>query len=490
MEKDVPTLLNKIGHSDMLSTAYDTAWLARLTKVDHELGLPAIEWLCRNQLSDGSWGAGKSYCYHDRVISTLSAMIALTYYGKRQSDKNLIDKGLRALETITNTATKGLNSTQYGATVGFEVIVPTLVAEAESLGIIKQQKERILGRIGKHRSQKLAPIKGKMISRNITLAHSAEMAGADGQHMLDVENLQEKNGSVGCSPSATAYFALQIKRGDKKALDYLYGIRGEDGGVPNVAPFDVFEIVWTLWNFSMIPNYPNLKNEAQAHIDFLSKTWDRQSGCAFSSEYSVNDSDESSMVFDTLRRYGVRKAIDNILIYEEKDWFRCFDLEHDPSISANIHILSALQQAGYKKNHPSISKILRFLQKKRSDNGYWEDKWHISPYYTTAHAIIACAGYANEIVSDAVAWLINKQKPDGSWGLFDSTSEETAYALQALWLWDQRAEHIPKECLYKSKTWLEDHQEHEYNPLWIGKCLYSPRLVIDSAVITALSLVD
>ena len=41
------------------------------------------------------------------------------------------------------------------------------------------------------------------------------MAGTDGKHMLDIENLQESNGSVGVSPSATAYFATYIKRGDE-----------------------------------------------------------------------------------------------------------------------------------------------------------------------------------------------------------------------------------------------------------------------------------
>jgi len=36
--------------------------------------------------------------------------------------------------------------------------------------------------------------------------------------MLDLDNLQEKNGSVGCSPSATAYFVLEGKRGEPRAI--------------------------------------------------------------------------------------------------------------------------------------------------------------------------------------------------------------------------------------------------------------------------------
>ena len=489
MDDRISLLLNKIGRGDMLNTAYDTAWVARLTEINREAGLLALNWLCRHQLPDGSWGAKQSYCYHDRVISTLSAMIALTYYGKRESDRVLIEKGLRALEKITDRATKGLNATPYGATVGFEMIVPTLVDEAESLGIIKQQKERILGRLKQQRSQKLARLTGKMINRYVTVAFSAEMAGTDGQRMLDIENLQEENGSIGCSPSATAYYAICVNKGDKKALDYLYTTFGKDGGVPNVAPFDTFEISWTLWNFSMLSNFKDIK-ETQRHVDALSRSWDKQNGGGFASEYSVIDSDMSSMVFDTLLRYGVQKNMDVILNYEEKDWFRCYDLESDPSISANVHVLGALREVGYRKDNPSIGKIIRFLQQTKSSWGYWGDKWHISPYYTTAHAVMVCAGFADEVVSDAVNWLINTQRSDGSWGLFGPTAEETAYALQALWLWDQKSQHIPKECLHKGKIWLENHQDYEYNPLWIGKCLYSPRLVIDSAVATALELVN
>ena len=477
-EPDFTCLIERIGQSDMLTTAYDTAWLARLSEIDRGLGFPALEWLCSNQLPDGSWGASKSYYYPDRVISTLSAMIALTYRGRRQSDKRQIEKGLEALEKMTDNATKGLATALKGPTVGFEMIVPTLVEQAEALGLIKQQKERILGRISNQRAKKLSMIKGKMINRHITVAFSAEMAGTDGQHLLDVENLQEKNGSVGCSPSATAYFALQVKREDQNAMEYLHRSRVDNGGVPNVAPFDIFEIAWTLWNLSIMPGYKNFNKQVKQHIDFLSQAWDTNRGAGFSSEYSVNDSDETAIVYDTLSRYGIEKNVDFILSFEEKEHFRCFDLENDPSISANVHILGALLQAGFKKENPSVKKILKFLQKNKQCDTYWDDKWHISPYYTTAHAIIVCAGFENELVAPAVEWIINSQKPDGSWGIFKSTPEETAYTIQALWLWNQNAKNIPREIFYRGKMWLEEHQ-HEYPPLWIGKCLYSPRLVID-----------
>ena len=99
------------------------------------------------------------------------------------------------------------------------------------------------------------------------MAFSAEMAGTDGKHMLDIENLQESNGSVGVSPSATAYFATYIKRGDEASLRYLRSVIKPDGGMPNVAPFDVFEIAWALWNLSFIPDLKkNWKTSSRTSI--------------------------------------------------------------------------------------------------------------------------------------------------------------------------------------------------------------------------------
>src|SRR5215210_5510582 len=183
----------------MGSTAYDTAWAARLGEIDWSLSSPALAWLVENQLPDGSWGAPAPMYYHDRVLCTLAAMIALSYRGRRGQDKVQIEKGRLALERIVGSATLGLQADPNGATVGFEMIAPTLAAEAEKLGIIKDQGNRILGRLSRQRAKKLSYLKDNMISRHVTIAFSAEMAGTDGKHMLDVENMQENNGSGGVS---------------------------------------------------------------------------------------------------------------------------------------------------------------------------------------------------------------------------------------------------------------------------------------------------
>src|SRR5512145_2054440 len=353
----ITKLIDEIGPGNMGSTAYDTAWAARLGEIDWNLSSQALAWLAENQLPDGSWGARAPFYHHGRGLCTLAAMIALTYRGRRGHDKVQVDNGKLALERIVGGATEGLQADPNGATIGFEMIAPTLAAEAEKLGIIKNQGDRILGRLSKQRAKKLSYLRGKMISRNVTMAFSAEMAGIDGQHMLDIENLQESNGSVGVSPSASAYFATYIKRGDGAALKYLRSVIKPDGGMPNVSPFDVFEIAWTLWNLSLIPG---LKKNVKLgpHLDFLSKAWQPKRGVGFAAGYSVKDSDDTGLVYDTLLRFGIEKDLASVLIYEEKDHFRCFDLEANPSISANIHVLGALGQAGLDQKNSSVQKVL------------------------------------------------------------------------------------------------------------------------------------
>jgi halimadienyl-diphosphate synthase len=486
--KDLITkLIDEIGPGHMSSTAYDTAWTARLGEVDWNLSSHSLAWLAENQLPDGSWGAAAPMYYHDRVLCTLAAMIALTYRGRRGQDKVQIERGRLALERIVGGATQGLSADPNGATVGFEMIAPTLAAEAERLGIIKKQGDRILGRLSKQRAKKLSYLKDNMISKYVTIAFSAEMAGTDGKHMLDIKNLQENNGSIGLSPSATAYFATYIKKGDEASLKYLHSIVKPDGGLPNVAPFDIFEIAWSLWNLGMIPNL-EATSKLQPHIDFLSKAWVPRRGVGFARDYSVKDSDDSVITYSALLSFGIEKDLASMLAYEEKDHFRCFDLEVNPSISANIHILHALRQTGLSQKNSSVQKIISFLRRTRNDRHFWVDKWHSSAYYPTAHAIIACAGFENDLVKDSVAWLLDSQNANGSWGTYIQTAEETAYALQALWAWNEKAGKIPKAVIRNGARWLAEHMEPPYPPLWIGKCLYNPRLVIRSAVISALAL--
>ena len=489
VEAEIHNLLKEVGPGQMSNNAYDTSWVARMGDLDRNLSNHAMGWLSENQLEDGSWGAKDTFYYHDRVICTLGAMIALTQRGRRAQDKVQIENGLRALEWITSGATRGLAADPNGATVGFEMIVPTLVTEAEKLGIIKQQGERILGRLQRFRTHKLSKLSGKKINKYITPAFSSEMVGVEGKALLDIDNLQESNGSIGNSPSATAFFAMHLKPNDLPALEYIRKWVDEDGGVPNVAPFDIFEPAWALWNLQLIPDLSeSIISAASPHLDYLQNHWDDKRGIGHASEYTPKDSDDSGLVYELLVGFNRQVDINAVLGYEEPELFRCFELEANPSISANIHVLGALRAAGYEAEHPSVQKILKFLETSQTDQRIWFDKWHASPYYATAHGVILGQAYAKSLFGPSVKWIMDTQKEDGSWGFYKSTAEETAYSLQALCVWKRNGGNVPRGQIKRGLAWLEEHAEPSYEPLWIGKALYAPRLVVRATILSAIAL--
>jgi halimadienyl-diphosphate synthase len=317
------------------------------------------------------------------------------------------------------------------------------------------------------------------------------MAGLDGQQLLDVENLQESNGSIGHSPSATAYFASTIKTGDGAALAYLHKFTESNGGAPNLIPFDVFEACWVLWNLSFVNSWDKeISDLISPLIKYLKDGWVPGRGIGLSRGYSIPDGDDTAFVFDVLSRFGFPPDIETVLAFEEPEHFRTYHYEANSSISVNIHVLGALRQAGLSKKHPSVQKVLKYLKNSQAHGTHWLDKWNLSPFYTTAHAIIGCAGLANELVEASAQWLLERQNKNGAWGNQFVTAEETAYCLQALLIWSQNGGKVPQKSLISAADWLKDHVNPPYPSLWIGKGLYTPELVVQSAILSALTMFD
>jgi halimadienyl-diphosphate synthase len=387
---------------------------------------------------------------------------------------------------------RGLAADPAGETVGFEMLVPTLLAEAEAVGVIETSADgyfrQLAERLAFYRAIKLNALPGGRIDRFVTVAFSTEMVGTDGLHLLDVANLQEENGSVACSPAATAFFALRVKPNDSEAIAFLRRF-AVDGGVPYVVPIDVFELAWPLWNLALIDSLDEeLVALCQQHLDCLERAWTPGKGIAALTELSLMDGDDTALAYEALTCFGRAVDLEGVLSYEKDGHFRCYGLEANPSISTNIHVLGALRKAGLDVQHPAVRKVLAFLEQVLTLQTFWFDKWHASPYYPTAHAIIACAGYDDKLIDDAVYWMLATQNRNGSWGYYMPTAEETAYCLQALAICKRHGYSMPQDVLRRGASWLADHVEPPYPPLWIGKCLYCPELVVRSAVLSALVL--
>jgi halimadienyl-diphosphate synthase len=226
------------------------------------------------------------------------------------------------------------------------------------------------------------------------------------------------------------------------------------------------------------------------HLQYLETCWKPGHGVGLSASYSIPDGDDTAIVFELLSRAGQKVDIEAVLSFEEADHFRTYHLELDTSSSVNIHILGALRQAGRTVDDPSVQKALGHLRKRKLDMGCWSDKWHLSPFYTTAHAVIACAGFADELVESSVRWILTNQEENGSWGQQFPTAEETAYCIQALRVWSRHKGSSPliEKAIWQAADWLNEHNDSPHPPLWIGKGLYCPEMVVRSVIISALKM--
>ena len=134
-----------------------------------------------------------------------------------------------------------------------------------------------------------------------------------------------------------------------------------------------------------------------------------------------------------------------------------------------------------------------YLCAQRSPERLWEgDKWHASWTYITGHTISAllAAGRSDEALA-ALPALLDRQHPDGSWGVTEARDEETANITLAL-LDIERCKLLPEQlrgALTRAGAWLM----RQYRPLdeatgacWIGKELYRPRRIARTLHLSAL----
>jgi halimadienyl-diphosphate synthase len=422
----------------------------------------------------------------------LAAVLCLSQWSEQKSDRALCERGIRYIWARTPV----LAHDPY-ETVGFELIIPTLMEQARERGFCLPTSS--FDDFAEYRRKKLERIPPHLFyaPQNPAL-YSLEFMGSE----LDLELVrqgQEANGSVGNSPSATAYL---LNQDPDNALGWRYVnqvMRVNSSGAVFSFPLDIFERTWVLYNLDLAGLMGGLGDGCRAHVDYLRETWDPEKGVSFSRWYSAYDLDDTALAFKVLQRAahiwdapGYRVSLDVFEAYAETDHFRTFLFETDPSLSSNIHLLDALQISSRPQAKAMRETILAFMRRTRSLEAFWFDKWHASPYYVTAHAILAVLPCDQALIEDAVYWIIHTQRPDGSWGHFaEATVEETAYCLQALAYYAKRGGDVPFKVMQKAAMYLWQHIDDTQHPaLWIAKTLFAPLHIIESAIISALALYE
>jgi hypothetical protein len=190
--------------------------------------------------------------------------------------------------------------------------------------------------------------------------------------------------------------------------------------------------------------------------------------------------------------------------FEKDDFYTSFPYERHASVGVNLHVLDALcwlpPEPGRRAK---IAKLLSFIEGSRLHRTYWIDKWHISPYYATSHAVAVLGRLhtqqplAEELCAPALEWIRKTQREDGSFGYYaQATAEETAYAVVALARAGKLSVASDAQRLRRAAAYLRVEAARastfrlETPPLWIDKCLYNPPRIVAAILEAALHLAD
>lgn len=475
----IAALLPRIGGSAISPSAYDTARVALLREPGGTA--PAFpesgRWLLDHQHPDGSWG-GAVAMPHDRCICTLAAVIALTELSRdemadRAAAQDAADRGAAYLRSAV-----GVLSGETRDTAGFELVFPSLLERARGLGIeLPYEGFSWLHDLRRRKLDLLALLGGNLGHAVYNLEAFEQLPDS----VLD-GSAQSQDGSFGCSPASTAGVLETLD--NAAALRYLRGelAASGDGSVGTVRPFQVFERAWILADVQRTGvDFPELKPE----IDRLREEWTPR-GVGMASTGIPGDGDCTALAFTVLSEAGHRVEASAMEHYRRESGYVTYPFELNASLSCNAHVLTALRRTA-DADEGAVRCALEALRANRSHDGAWYDKWHISPYYTTGHAIEAVHGLDETLCRDAVDWLVRTQRPDGGWGIGGSSGEETAYALTGLLSAEDHLDEAGLAAIEAGAAHLAAWADTTEHPeLWVGKSLYAPLLVIRGLILCTL----
>jgi halimadienyl-diphosphate synthase len=473
----------------MNASPYDIAWLARLP-ADSGYGArwpDLLDWLLEHQWPDGSWGGAIPY-FHDRILCTLMAVIALREREPGERAAEAIRRGERYMW-------RHFHCLHHDPVelVGFELIFPTLLAQARTLGLDVPAHSCGYGRV-RGAKLRLLPMDA-MYAPGTSVAFSLEFLGARGDPE-QLGTLAGTNGSIANSPATTAYLVLQ-RGADREALDYLEQVRAQAGGVPHFYPLRIFEIAWVLEHLTFGGFLLNDGDVVDPAVWQELESAVGEHGVSMDPAFGIDDGDTTAVTARMLALVG--RPVDPRILHHFEDpetrIFRTFSFERNASVSTNAHSLEALAlMPGYPDRQEVWDRVVTMLLASRKYQSYWIDKWHASPFYATAHVLISLLQSNEPLISECLGsldWLIHMQRGDGSWGYFgQGSAEETAYVLLTLLRFHQRFKNVDVDVLKRGAEylWRTFEIEQAYPDLWIAKSLFAPEGVVESAILAAMLL--
>ncbi|WP_329378512.1 prenyltransferase/squalene oxidase repeat-containing protein [Streptomyces sp. NBC_01716] len=473
-----------------------------------------IAYLLNEQSPDGSWGEGPERYRLLPTLSAVEAALAVLLRGTTampaETTRRLataVDRGLAALRALPPAG-------PWPDTAAGEILVPSLVARInEQIPLIADDTSAVHNRTPVPDSWRPGP--------QLTLPHGYDRAlpeyaakrytSAGGlpvklHHTFEgiaayipQTLIPDRPDLLGSSPAATAARAATAptspSAGTVAALESV--AQRYAGSFPEAAPILVFERLWVAAALARagLPaaSLPTVRRWAAEIYDPRGVR---------GAPGLMTDADDTAMAVLVSSLVGLPHGPEPLDRFHNGSHYDCYIGEDTGSVTANAHALQAL--GAHQRRHPGTertygprtNKLRDWLVGRQRPEGTWPDKWHASPYYATARCVSALKQYGGQYGADhaaaavgtAVAWTVDTQRDDGSWGVWGGTAEETAYAAQILL---SAAEHRPQHAraLHRAETYLNGVPNNGHHPaLWHDKTLYAPGAMIEAEVLAVREL--
>ncbi len=459
-------------------------------------------WLLAAQHADGSWGGPDGYA----VVPTLSAVEALLASGGT-AEESAARRGLAWL------ADRLPRLHRLPDMPAIDLTVPSLVeriaARAHRLPLPRGLTTRRLDRV------RQAAAGGAALPDK--LLHAWEALGPAVPPPPAAARQLRTGGLVGASPAATAAVLAGSRAGSHAngradshagnhagshaestaAAWHLRQIAGRFGGpVPVAVPITVFERAWVLSWLSRcaVPYTPVPEMVADLHAAIGPAGTPAGPGLPA-------DADTTAVALHALALLGLPHPPDSLLAFDTGEHIATWPGEDGASVTVNAHALDALTAwlrhtpGDARRFGPVAARLTAWLLERQHPDGWWEDRWHASPLYATMSAALALAEDSPHLEQDtrvrirealrrAHDWIMAAQRPDGTWGRWDGTAEESAYAVLTLLLPPADPSRV-RAARRAAPALTAGADRADHPPLWHDKDLYSPLAVVRAAITAA-----
>ncbi|KAI1438940.1 terpene synthase family protein [Xylaria sp. CBS 124048] len=514
----------KYGLGAMSVAAYDTAWVAMVTKVidgqKQWLFPECFEYVLATQSDEGGWTIG-SGAQIDGILNTAGPLLALK---RHQTESLQLRHGAADLGARIERATASLRGqlaawdVSTAEHVGFEIIVPAMLEllEKEDPALVFEfDSKTLLMNINHAKMSRFRPefLYGP---RRFTALHSLESFIGK----LDFDKVKHHRvcGSMLGSPSSTAAYIMHASEWDDESEQYLrhvikYAAGRGSGGVPSAFPSTHFEITWMLSTLLRAGfTHDDLKgSDLTQMLDIMSHSFEVEKGCLGFAPFFEADVDDTAKTISSLNMLG-RPVSPRSLIegFEAETHFRTYAGERDPSPTANCNaLLALLHQPDVSLYSTQIVKITKFLV-----DFWWKtdgkivDKWNTCYLYPSVLMVEAFVDILNLIEQDKLPGVFDKdlqsrlavalfqaclrplldQQENGSW---NQSIEETAYGVLILsearrvCFFDDLRRPLD-DAINRAVAFIQSIDDRPLNYIWIEKVSYASRLLTDSYVLAAL----